>query len=1258
LSAALGESSLGSEPSPGAFARAPHGKSFSLSPRERAGVRGSQTCTGHETWLSAKTSTAQTSLPPSWWNPSSASAFAPGSRSAAQRGVALVITLIMLSIITVITITILAIVRRDRASVTQAATLTDAHLAADAALERAKAEMMAQILSSTNLMAFDLTVSRSLASNVADLFIDPRVPVFVDTNRGIFSGPLDPRFFLDLNRDGSFEDSFLSNGVPGLVGDPQWIGQLEKPWRKHDGNNRFTTRYAFCVVPSGKALDANWIHNAASDKAPALKPSFGYFRNQGFGPWEINLAAFLADLNPTVWGQSQYDYGDSTGALIPKSGGYAFADAKDLLLYRYAGLDMTKLPSIFQLYGTNGTYAFASDLIDGYATAPSAMGLLYPTADADNPNNPWPGADSVRHYFSHQDFLSPAKTSSNFVYRLSQTNGTDSYAFYRLLSQLGTDSAPLDLTNKIQLNYTSVASPDKPTNFVAWDSTPESSASFFVKVADRLLHQQFRGFNPGWNVTPAYTNISSITNIPVSPTNFYTPAVHRLLQVAANIFDATRSNIYPSVFRPLFTSNAAGVFITSFTNDNRRSTLDTWLTTNRQYGIPLVIGAKKGFPNFNEYTLQTDVQVTRKLLFVRADTNSAPNQTNQMYLLGISNLFAVEAWNSYQAPYPRALQLDISDVSTVRLTNQAGLSFTLPLTLVATSTNLPPNAWLGKQFRLPIYVTTNLMVPSVYRFTTRSFEPVNDRNPFEKGFPLPDWTLTISNQFLYVLSENDKILDFVLSTDFNSDLAIDDTLMKSGQQLGASGTMENAMVSRMWDTNRINGSTDDLAPTLGIRNQIAVCLGMLQVGDEIWRAYSNDPAQGQDKNKSIRTCQAFFQMGATQYPTDDVAMNSLEMQAPFCPTRKLIRTVTWQADDPLVHYHHGDLLMDPNSINEFIVPPTAPVPTNMTLATLGRVNKRFSPWGGNPEVNSDPVNPTDPNAYNMAIKDPGVRSSDDWDFPNGKFPSIGWLGRVHRGTPWQTIYFKSSVQEALEETWRLQSAEYRYAPGYWYRAHPTNDWALADIFTTATDLNSTRGLLSINQANLPAWSAVLSGVVVLRNAKPDAKLLATYSTNRAIELKEEFIVPAANDTNTPPLLVRFVNGLNGYRTDPANFNKVSHGGFTNLAQLFQVPEFTVHSPWLNTASQYQQRLGLTDAAYERLPMQILSLVKPGDPRFVVYAYGQALRPARDSIDTSRGNLCTNYQVTAEVATRVVIRVEGTPDRPRPVIESFNILPPD
>jgi hypothetical protein len=89
--------------------------------------------------------------------------------------------------------------------------------------------------------------------------------------------------------------------------------------------------------------------------------------------------------------------------------------------------------------------------------------------------------------------------------------------------------------------------------------------------------------------------------------------------------------------------------------------------------------------------------------------------------------------------------------------------------------------------------------------------------------------------------------------------------------------------------------------------------------------------------------------------------------------------------------------------------------------------------------------------------------------------------------------------------------------------------------------------------------------------------------------------------------------------------------------------------------------------YERIPQQIMSLLRLGQTRFVIYSYGQTLRPAPNSIVTSSGQffgLCTNYQITAEVATRAVVRVDNAPTplntnaTPHIVIESFNILPPD
>jgi hypothetical protein len=121
--------------------------------------------------------------------------------------------------------------------------------------------------------------------------------------------------------------------------------------------------------------------------------------------------------------------------------------------------------------------------------------------------------------------------------------------------------------------------------------------------------------------------------------------------------------------------------------------------------------------------------------------------------------------------------------------------------------------------------------------------------------------------------------------------------------------------------------------------------------------------------------------------------------------------------------------------------------------------------------------------------------------------------------------------------------------------------------------------------------------------------------------------------------------------------------FRRLGDILMVPELTVLSPYIDRLEDYYPTFGISDIAFERIPQQILSLLKVGDPRFVIYGFGQSLRPAERSILTSGPYLgmCTNYQITGEAVTRTVLQIRGTAgtnDPPRPVIEAFNILRAD
>ena len=87
-----------------------------------------------------------------------------------RRGIALVITLIMLSVTLVMAIAFLALARRERNAVSTTTDTTNAKLAADSALATAQAQIMASILNTNSALTpsnalynFGLLVSTNLS---------------------------------------------------------------------------------------------------------------------------------------------------------------------------------------------------------------------------------------------------------------------------------------------------------------------------------------------------------------------------------------------------------------------------------------------------------------------------------------------------------------------------------------------------------------------------------------------------------------------------------------------------------------------------------------------------------------------------------------------------------------------------------------------------------------------------------------------------------------------------------------------------------------------------------------------------------------------------------------------------------------------------------------------------------------------------------------------------------------------------------------
>ncbi|MEY2409327.1 MAG: hypothetical protein QOF48_1997, partial [Verrucomicrobiota bacterium] len=1150
----------------------------------------------------------------------------PVSRGS-QQGVALVITLILLVVITTLTVAFLALTSRETSAVTSSVNTTDSEQAAAAVLERAKAQVLSSFLKrnvtpsgSTNadVTGPDLMVSiaRDVSPSTAlDLLrTDASPPVFIWTNKAVkLPSAVENRFYLDLNRNGRFEPSGFVPSTNELnapildgagnpitewrIGDPVWIGILRDPTQPHSSSNHFIARYAFIIVPAGRTLDMNWIHNDTKDVGNGVGLS-GYLRNQGVGTYELNLAAFLADVNANAWWPS-YFYNSNAGPNEP-SKGPAFNDAHEILTNRFYLGDKRRVPPATALFASLGAPPlnyFSFDHINAYADGPFApFGSSAATValrDNDDPTLPWPGADSYKHYYTIHDFWN-ASQLPGFVARLSDASSKisteDRYTYYRILAQLGTDSVP-EREDRLNINYRNITNnpitvmvKGAATNFVPWTAT-----EFFNAAADRMLTNEFFPYGLT-NVRlsgiigegiPVFTNNSLFVGGNPNNVPLYSPRIHQLLQLTANIYEATLSNEtsmalvnLPTVFRPLFDRRGNDIYITNYVwesptavptfkdriqNPNPNAGLKWYeldnapnsiSTDDNFFDIPILFGARKGIPNFNEFTVHTLAEFKRNLE-VRKDANGKIVSTNQTFIMSVSNYFVAEIFNSYggvtnfypnypnaQYSYPRPLEWILANVSTSTLTNQSGLTVTNS-TVNGNPAIYPASSWTNGYRLTPVMTSATLTSSVFYMYPTPRFVVFNNLNPSE---PLQDprtnrWGMTVSNRFRCFLFDNGRLVDCVTSTRMNTRFDVSAAL---DRRLGAGGAQA---FEQLWSNRVIPGR----AVTDGIQNQLDISQGFYGAQPTpVWQDYGDLAASG------YSTIAAAIR-GFANFLTNNTP-NVFTAQAPFSPHARVLQISSWQANDPLVHSTVYDLY-DPPATNYEVIRLKGRDPyftlTNTVLSSPGQKNQRYNPWGGrdgNSQLPSD---------YDLSEKDPGVFTPDYWDFPTQRFPNIGWLGRVHRGTPWQTVYLKS---EDPNYSSTLRSA--RNANAWWQHAgaaymeatFPTNDWRLLDLFTAAIHPNATRGRLSINQTNLAAWSAVFSGVrtTVLIN---DGNNIYNPSE---VSLQPHSVDLLSGDTNVPLALLRIVQGINRTRMNPVRGNFVNN--FTRLSDLMAVPELTLQSP--------------------------------------------------------------------------------------------------
>lgn len=702
----------------------------------------------------------------------------------------------------------------------------------------------------------------------------------------------------------------------------------------------------------------------------------------------------------------------------------------------------------------------------------------------------------------------------------------------------------------------------------------DSPIGFFTNVASRLLRSDLG---------------VDLNRIQIYPTNQYTPSVHRLLQVTANVYDAATNRpisdypFVPSVFRPLFTNDGGAIYICGYAEETGTNLLNATMrdvedAENRAalqredmvYGVPAIIGAKKGWPNFNEFGLQSDITVSRRLNFHRIAPGASVFTTNQVYTVGISNAFGVEAWNSYGATFSRPLKMCVELDLFMSVTNAAGVPIGpdgLALSnvySVSVATNIPANSWAGftsitsaAPFIVPVFTNYWFLTNASYVFSQNAF--TNGSDPVNLFPVLQLWVnLKTRVRFALIDEDLDRIVDYVNLRSSENPIDIADLLKRNNQLIDAAcdGSF-NQEIGSVFCTNRAMGLPSLSVPTYGVLNHFGISMGIWQVTDGFWRLYNAD------LNERLVAINTFRQNIIT-------ANGAIDFSTPFNPRRIIHHYISWQANDPLVHYQDQDLS---DLLSGFRPITFDQDTTGNALKNIGGtqpLNGHYRPWGGNPlKIGSDTSPPT---ARNFALKDSQITKSDLWYSPINEYPSLDWLGKVHRGTPWQTLFLKSTNTDLM--TWQLWTGVTNVDEAK--LTMPTNDWRVASLIVSMLNTNDPHRLFSVNQPDPDAWRAVLDGLTVLTNTGSSQFDTLVMSSNS-------------------PQAATIASALEAARaSQPDQY-------FRAVGDILATPELTMASPWLNLSNAALS--GITDEAYEKIPAQLLPLLRPDSVGFVTKASG-------------------------------------------------------
>jgi hypothetical protein len=505
------------------------------------------------------------------------------------------------------------------------------------------------------------------------------------------------------------------------------------------------------------------------------------------------------------------------------------------------------------------------------------------------------------------------------------------------------------------------------------------------------------------------------------------------------------------------------------------------------------------------------------------------------------------------------------------LTNDSALTNSFHETIFRSS-QLNSNDWNGWASNYPVsgpsFVTPSLtnivfLPDSIYRFSTATFT-TNLASPFETNtswpgvtWSIPQWGLSITNRLRCALVDHvtGRLIDFVQFDRMNGSRNLSLEIQDPDNAIGFNG---------LWSTNRLSG----VLPR-GIYNQMDVSMGNSGITTD-WRSYGLGQATGDTKNKEISKFRVFNGLAPLAgYPAFDT---NLLIQVPFTPTKRIAQYISWQANDPFVNALADEINSGTNMVQ--LLPLQSQDPT-LSMRNIGMLNDRFEPWGGSYPKTGGLGGPEFPNAFNLGLKDAGILRSDHWRQTNAEALSLAMLGRIHRGTPWQTLHLKSSQVDLT--TWRDWTG---YPLDDAALTTPVHDWRLVSLLARLLNTNAPQRLVSANERAADPWLVALNGITVITNHTSTSSEMLMMTSNS-------------------PQAGLIAEGIRATRAS------LPSQAFRTLGDVLAVPELTAASPWLNTNGSSALKRSMTDEAYEAIPSHLLSRLRPDSLGTITLSNGLA-----------------------------------------------------